>query len=180
MTLADNECREREIGGISYLEIVFFVRHEDYFLTEMFERGDFDMRFFNHFPTGGRFQTTVRRRQLSDSQRLLAFNDFFIGARRHISAQYRIEHNKRSEIHGVFEIPSILIAGQAGFYLARLLLHRREDRNVRQSMREWLVLVAGLAMMLVWAGIMEAFFLSITRQFCMDLRLRLPQQNSCC
>jgi hypothetical protein len=42
--------------------------------------------------------------------------------------------------------------------LARLLLHRREDRNLRQSMREWLVLVAGLAMMLVWAGIMEAFF----------------------
>lgn len=60
--------------------------------------------------------------------------------------------------HGVFEIPSILIAGQAGFYLARVLLRRREDRNVRQSMREWLVLVAGLAMMLVWAGIMEAFF----------------------
>jgi uncharacterized membrane protein SpoIIM required for sporulation len=60
--------------------------------------------------------------------------------------------------HGVFEIPSILIAGQAGFYLARLLLHRSEDRDVRQSMREWLVLVAGLAMMLVWAGIMEAFF----------------------
>jgi uncharacterized membrane protein SpoIIM required for sporulation len=60
--------------------------------------------------------------------------------------------------HGVFEIPSILIAGQAGFYLARLLLRRREDRNIRQSMREWLILVAGLAMMLVWAGIMEAFF----------------------
>lgn len=60
--------------------------------------------------------------------------------------------------HGVFEIPSILIAGQAGFYLARLLLHRRENRDVRQSMREWLVLIAGMAMMLVWAGIMEAFF----------------------
>jgi uncharacterized membrane protein SpoIIM required for sporulation len=60
--------------------------------------------------------------------------------------------------HGVFEIPSILIAGQAGFYLARVLLRRREDRKVRQSMREWLVLVAGLAMMLVWAGLMEAFF----------------------
>ena len=60
--------------------------------------------------------------------------------------------------HGAFEIPSILIAGQAGFYLARLLLRRREDRNVRQSMREWLVLVAGLAMMLVWAGLMESFF----------------------
>ena len=60
--------------------------------------------------------------------------------------------------HGAFEIPSILIAGQAGFYLARLLLRRREDRNVRESMREWLLLIAGLAMMLVWAGIMEAFF----------------------
>ena len=60
--------------------------------------------------------------------------------------------------HGAFEIPSILIAGQAGFYLARLLLRRREDRNVREAMKEWLVLVAGLAMMLVWAGLMEAFF----------------------
>ena len=60
--------------------------------------------------------------------------------------------------HGAFEIPSILIAGQAGFYLARLLLRRREDRNVRESMREWLVLIAGLAIMLVWAGMMEAFF----------------------
>lgn len=60
--------------------------------------------------------------------------------------------------HGVFEIPSILIAGQAGFYLARLLLRRSEDRDLRRSMREWLVLVGGLAMMLVWAGVMEAFF----------------------
>jgi uncharacterized membrane protein SpoIIM required for sporulation len=60
--------------------------------------------------------------------------------------------------HGAFEIPSILIAGQAGFYLARLLLRRREDRDMRQSIREWLVLIAGLALMLVWAGLMEAFF----------------------
>lgn len=60
--------------------------------------------------------------------------------------------------HGAFEIPSILVAGQAGFYLARLLLRRREDRNMRQSMREWLLLISGLALMLVWAGLMEAFF----------------------
>ena len=60
--------------------------------------------------------------------------------------------------HGVFEIPSILIAGQAGFYLARILLRRRVDRDMRQSMREWLVLIAGMVMMLVWAGMMEAFF----------------------
>ena len=60
--------------------------------------------------------------------------------------------------HGAFEIPSILIAGQAGFYLARLLLRRREDRDMRRAMREWLLLIAGLAMMLIWAGMMEAFF----------------------
>jgi uncharacterized membrane protein SpoIIM required for sporulation len=60
--------------------------------------------------------------------------------------------------HGVFEIPSILIAGQAGFYLARMLLRRREDRDVRNYMHEWLVLIAGLAMLLTLAGIMEAFF----------------------
>jgi hypothetical protein len=29
---------------------------------------------------------------------------------------------------------------------------------MRRSTREWLVLIAGLAMMLVWAGMMEAFF----------------------
>lgn len=60
--------------------------------------------------------------------------------------------------HGAFEIPSILIAGQAGFYLARLLLRRKEDRQMRKSINEWLLLIAGLAMMLVWAGLMEAFF----------------------
>jgi len=60
--------------------------------------------------------------------------------------------------HGAFEIPSILIAGQAGFYLARLLLRRREDRDMRRAMHEWLLLIGGLAMMLVWAGMMEAFF----------------------
>lgn len=60
--------------------------------------------------------------------------------------------------HGAFEIPSILIAGQAGFYLARLLLRRREDRDMRRTMREWLLLIAGLALMLFWAGMMEAFF----------------------
>ena len=83
--------------------------------------------------------------------------------------------------HGVFEIPSILIAGQAGFYLARLLLRRREDRDARYSMSEWLVLIAGMALLLTWAGIMEAFSLSITnRNSHTDSRLPSPQANSCC
>jgi len=43
-------------------------------------------------------EVTLAEVELSDSQRLLASNDFFIGARSHFSAQYRIEHKKRSEI----------------------------------------------------------------------------------
>ena len=43
-------------------------------------------------------EITLAEVQLNDSQHLLAFNDFFIGARSHISAQYRIEHKKHSEI----------------------------------------------------------------------------------
>src|SRR5262249_49345306 len=60
--------------------------------------------------------------------------------------------------HGGFEIPSLLIAGPAGFYFARLLLRRRAGRDMRPALHEWLLLIGGLAMMLVWAGMMEAFF----------------------
>lgn len=63
--------------------------------------------------------------------------------------------------HGAFEIPSVLIAGQAGFVLASLLLAGgREPRRVRlrRSLPEVLTLFGGLSCLLVWAGIMEAFF----------------------
>lgn len=43
--------------------------------------------------------------------------------------------------HGAFEIPSILIAVQAGFYLARLLLRQHENRDMRRAMREWPLLI---------------------------------------
>ena len=40
---------------------------------------------------------TLALAQLSDGQKLLAFNDLFIGARSHISARYRIQLEKQSE-----------------------------------------------------------------------------------
>ncbi len=63
--------------------------------------------------------------------------------------------------HGSIEIPSILIAGQAGFIIAKTLISfRRED--FRQKLRsvgpDIAVLTGGLAVMLIWAGIIEAFF----------------------
>lgn len=42
---------------------------------------------------------TLAEAQLGDGQRLLAFNDLFIGARSHVSARYRLHHGERSEEH---------------------------------------------------------------------------------
>jgi NAD kinase len=42
-------------------------------------------------------RVTLAKVALSDGQSLLAFNDFFIGARSHVSARYRIEIDGRSE-----------------------------------------------------------------------------------
>ena len=60
-------------------------------------------------------EITLAEVQLNDSQRLLAFNDFFIGARSHISAQYRIEHKKRSEIQSSSGVLISTGAGSTGW-----------------------------------------------------------------
>ncbi|HEY7855105.1 MAG TPA: stage II sporulation protein M [Terriglobales bacterium] len=61
--------------------------------------------------------------------------------------------------HGAFEIPSVLIAGQAGFLLARMLLRGSARPELRQqALRQMLTLFGGLCCLLVWAGLMEAFF----------------------
>ncbi|HEV2292534.1 MAG TPA: hypothetical protein VGR35_01685 [Tepidisphaeraceae bacterium] len=43
-------------------------------------------------------EVTLAEATLPDGQRLLAFNDFFIGSRTHVSARYRLEHAGRSEL----------------------------------------------------------------------------------
>jgi uncharacterized membrane protein SpoIIM required for sporulation len=63
--------------------------------------------------------------------------------------------------HGVIEIPAILVGGQAGLMLAYALIGwgsrvRRADR-LRAIWHDLVSLAAGLAAMLVWAGIVEAF-----------------------
>jgi uncharacterized membrane protein SpoIIM required for sporulation len=63
--------------------------------------------------------------------------------------------------HGVVEIPAILLAGQAGFILASALIGWGKRISLRQRMRQvsndLLTLILGVALMLVWAGIIEAF-----------------------
>lgn len=63
--------------------------------------------------------------------------------------------------HGVIEIPAILIAGQAGIVLGSALLGRRNPaplrKRLRSAGRDAAVLIGGVAVMLVWAGIVEAY-----------------------
>jgi uncharacterized membrane protein SpoIIM required for sporulation len=63
--------------------------------------------------------------------------------------------------HGVAEIPAILIGGQAGFVLAGALLGRGENKRLADRMRavapDVVTLAFGAALLLVWAGLVEAF-----------------------
>lgn len=64
--------------------------------------------------------------------------------------------------HGALEIPSILIAGQAGLLLANALIGRHSALPVGERLRQVVpgvvTLISGVALMLVWAGIVEGFF----------------------
>ena len=63
--------------------------------------------------------------------------------------------------HGSTEIPAILIAGQAGMVLAGTLLRRNSRRSLTRRLREALpdvvTLCGGVVVLLVWAGIVEAW-----------------------
>lgn len=64
--------------------------------------------------------------------------------------------------HGSFEIPAILIAGQAGLLLGRALIGRGTRQTLAERLREisrdLVTLIGGVAVLLVWAGFVEAFF----------------------
>jgi uncharacterized membrane protein SpoIIM required for sporulation len=63
--------------------------------------------------------------------------------------------------HGSFEIPAILIAGQAGLILGGALIGWGKRTSLRMRFRavtpDLVTLIGGVALMLVWAGFIEAF-----------------------
>ena len=64
--------------------------------------------------------------------------------------------------HGSIEIPAILLAGQAGLVLATALIGWGGRVPLRERLRaitsDLTTLIGGVAILLVWAGIVEAFF----------------------
>jgi uncharacterized membrane protein SpoIIM required for sporulation len=94
---------------------------------------------------------------------LLFYNGIALGA---ISVDYVTDGQTRFLLgwllpHGVIEIPAILIAGQAGLVLALGLIGwgKRSPIGVRLRAvsRDVVTLGIGFALMLVWAGFVEAF-----------------------
>jgi uncharacterized membrane protein SpoIIM required for sporulation len=64
--------------------------------------------------------------------------------------------------HGAIEIPAIVLAGQAGFMLAGALIGWGDRTSRRERMaaisKDLLTMLGGVAILLVWAGIVESFF----------------------
>ncbi len=63
--------------------------------------------------------------------------------------------------HGIIEIPAILIAGQAGLILGSCILRpngKARIKALKEKLEDMTTLIIGLAGLLVWAGIIEAFF----------------------
>jgi uncharacterized membrane protein SpoIIM required for sporulation len=94
---------------------------------------------------------------------LLFYNGIILGG---VSLDYMLDGQTRFLLgwlmpHGVIEIPAILIAGQAGLVLARALIgwgNREPLRNrLRQVAPDLVTLVFGFAVLLIWAGLVEAF-----------------------
>src|SRR5205085_12143579 len=63
--------------------------------------------------------------------------------------------------HGVIEIPAFVIAGQTGFVLANALIGWGRRERLAQRFRavapDLVTLICGVGLMLVWAGLIEAF-----------------------
>lgn len=63
--------------------------------------------------------------------------------------------------HGSIEIPSILIAGQGGLLLGSVLIGRGNHAPLSARLRSFtpdlMTLIGGVAVLLVWAGIIESF-----------------------
>jgi uncharacterized membrane protein SpoIIM required for sporulation len=64
--------------------------------------------------------------------------------------------------HGAVEIPAILLAGQAGIIMAGALIGWGKPVSLRMRLRkisnDLVTLIFGVAIMLIWAGIIESFF----------------------
>ncbi len=94
---------------------------------------------------------------------MLFYNGIILGA---VAADYILAGQTKFLIgwllpHGSFEIPAILIAGQAGLMLGGALIGTGKRLSLKMRLREissdLVTLICGVGLMLVWAGFVESF-----------------------
>lgn len=94
---------------------------------------------------------------------MLFYNGVILGA---VSADYVIAGEGRFLLawllpHGSVEIPAIVIAGQVGLMIGGAMIGRGSRLRMRERMRaitpDIVTLMGGVALLLVWAGIVESF-----------------------
>ena len=94
---------------------------------------------------------------------ILLTNGVMLGA---VCADYMIAGERRILLgwlmpHGSVELPAIVLAGQAGLVLGGALIAWGRRISLRARLRavtpDLVTLVAGVAVLLVWAGIVESF-----------------------
>ena len=94
---------------------------------------------------------------------LLFYNGIILGA---VAIDYMMAGETEFLIgwllpHGSIEIPAILIAGQAGFVLAKAVIGWQNELVLKDRVKaisgDVMILVFGFSVMLIWAGIVESF-----------------------
>jgi uncharacterized membrane protein SpoIIM required for sporulation len=94
---------------------------------------------------------------------LLFYNGIILGA---VAADYVAAGETQFLLgwllpHGSVEIPSVLLAGQAGLVIAQALIGRNDPHGLKQRLKnigpDIIHLAGGLAIILVWAGIIESY-----------------------
>jgi uncharacterized membrane protein SpoIIM required for sporulation len=94
---------------------------------------------------------------------LLFYNGVILGA---VSLDYILAGETKFLVgwllpHGTIEIPAIILAGQTGFVLAGALIGWGQRLSLRKRLQQifgdLVTLIFGVAIMLIWAGFVEAF-----------------------
>ncbi|MBN1969741.1 MAG: NAD(+)/NADH kinase [Candidatus Delongbacteria bacterium] len=87
-------------------------------------------------------KVTMAEAQMNDGQKLLAFNDFFIGPSSHISARYRITHKDKTENHSSSGIIVSTGAGSTGWLSSLINMTNgitstfsKENKGLRMNMK---------------------------------------------
>lgn len=95
---------------------------------------------------------------------LLFYNGLILGA---VAADYLMAGKAAFLMgwlapHGAVEIPAVIVAGQAGLVLAGAMLGRDSQlafsARLRAVGKDLVTLILGVAVLLIWAGFVEAFF----------------------